>query len=144
MAKQKKIRLRLDDFDDDLNVEIIGICSPVQDFRLAWFVNNTLGINLYRKEKDFKKTIKKKECQFPWFECFDEDTKTYFFLIKNKVQGEMLIPSKPLIDYFLFLYENTILDIIEIRNKLRGVDLIVGAYEFEAEEIPEMEILEIH
>jgi hypothetical protein len=46
-----------------------------------------------------------------------------------------LIPEKPAIDFFLFLYENHFLKPAEIVEQLREIPSVLGGYIFNPEEI---------
>jgi hypothetical protein len=71
----------------------------------------------------------------------DEENIIEYYLIKNKNLGKFLIPEKPTIDYFLFLYENQIWEMEELIDKLRSIPSVLGVFEFDPEEIDSTEHL---
>ena len=66
----------------------------------------------------------------------DEENRLDMYLIKNKNKGKYLIPEKPTIDYFIFLHNNVSLDPEEIIADMKRVESVLGAYIFDAEELP--------
>jgi hypothetical protein len=138
MAKAKKHIL---EFEQAYDFEMIGICSHHNDYRIAWGINEYLKIQLTKSDEDYLVVNKKgvKISQHSLYEYKDNENLIEYFLIKNKGQGKFLIPEKPSIDYFLFVYENYILDTEEIIEELRKVPSILGSYIFQPESIQSTE-----
>lgn len=133
MSKKKKHVL---DFDEELNFELIGLCSHHNDYRLVWSINQRLGFHLEKSvnyENFDKKGVVTSEHSMYVYE--DDNDRLTYYLIKNKVNGKFLIPELPAIDFFLFLYENVAVDREELVTKLKAIPSILAAYTFEAEEI---------
>ena len=105
------------DFEFDHDYTLIGIHSVLADYRMAFFLNDSLGIKLrrFRDDLDFKS----KNCSFPLFTFEDESTFTSWSLISNKyifteetasdrhqlfeqeTKISYLIPEKKRVDYFI-------------------------------------------
>lgn len=138
MAKQKKHILT---FEQEYDFDMIGICSHHNDYRLAWGLNEKLNIQLNKVADDYivvnKKGIRMSEHSL--YEFKDAENLIEYYLIKNKNQGKFLIPEKPLIDYFLFLFENHILDPNELIDDLREIPSVLGTYVFDPEEFSSTE-----
>jgi len=134
MAKRKKYTLEL---DDDLEFDLIGICSHHSDYRLAWGINNKLELHLSKCDEPYCVTDKKGVVvsSHSMYEYSDVNDKLVYYLIKNKHQGKYLIPEKPGIDFFLFLCDNWAVEIPELVVKLKAVDSILGVYPFDPEEL---------
>jgi hypothetical protein len=75
------------------------------------------------------------------YEFKDNENLIEYYLIKNKSQGKFLIPEKPAVDYFLFLYENHIWDLDDIVSELRLTQSVLGVYTFDPEEFDSTENL---
>ncbi len=56
MAKRKKYTLEL---EPELDFNMIGICSHHSDYRLAWGINQHLGLHLIKCEENFELMNKK-------------------------------------------------------------------------------------
>lgn len=138
MSKQKRHTLT---FEQEYNFDMIGICSHHNDYRLAWSLNERLNIQLTKSEDDYivvnKKGLRMSEHSF--YEFRDTENLTEYYLIKNKSQGKFLIPEKPAIDYFLFLFENHVLDPIELVEDLKNVSSVLGGFVFDPEEFDSTE-----
>ena len=138
MSKTKKHILH---FDQEYDFELIGICSHHNDYRLAWAINEQLGISLIKTDEEHLVTNKKGEIQSQHSKYVFKDAENLitYYLVKNKGQGKYLIPEKPTIDYFLFLYENHIWEILELNNRLKEIPSVLGAYIFEPIELQSTE-----
>ncbi len=138
MSKAKKHILN---FEQEYNFDMIGICSHHNDYRLAWGMNEKLQIHLSKSEEDHIVISKKGNMQSTHSKYLfkDKENLIEYYLIKNKSMGKYLVPEKPTIDYFLFLYENHLWDLQELVNSMREIPSILGAFIFEPEEIDSTE-----
>ncbi len=80
------------------NVQLWGLCTALRDYRLAWFINNNLPLELTR-EADFY--------TFSHFAHRIKNTDTSFHLLSNRSTEELLLPEKKDFDYF-FMVRNGI------------------------------------
>jgi hypothetical protein len=134
MAKKKKHTLTLDQY---FEFDMLGLCTHHSDYRLAWGINENIGLKLTRCDEDYVVTDKKGEIvsTHSMYEFNDEENRLSYFLVKNKHQGKYLIPEKPSIDYFLFLNDNNAVDPDELMVELKNVPSVLGVYEFDPMEI---------
>lgn len=134
MAKKKKHTLEL---DHELDFDLIGICSHHSDYRLAWGINEKLGLHFSKCEEDYCVTDKKGNVvsQHSMYEYVDEANRLNYYMIKNKNQGKYLIPEKTGIDFFLFLCDNWAVEITNFIKELKTVPSILGVYPFDPEEL---------
>lgn len=140
MSKPKKHILT---FDQAYDFEMIGICSHHNDYRLAWGINERLAIQLIKVDEDYVVTNKKglKMSSHSIYEFKDQENLIEYYLIKNKSLGKFLIPEKPTVDYFLFLFENHEWEIEDLIDELRSVPSILGIFIFNPEEFDSTENL---
>ena len=141
MVKRKKHILS---FDDDINFDLIGICSHHSDYRLIWNINQNIGLKLVKV--DSYQVVHKKEnhpTEHSMYEFVDEKNRMSFHMIKNKHEGQFLIPEKPSIDYFLFLCDNYAIEMDDIIQKLKTTNSILGVYQFYPEEIASAQNIEL-
>ncbi|MFO0494594.1 MAG: IPExxxVDY family protein, partial [Flavobacteriia bacterium] len=119
------------------------LCSHHNDYRLAWGINEELSIQLKKAEEDYVITNKKgqKVSQHSLYEFRDEENLIEYYLIKNKSLGKYLIPEKPAIDYFLFLFENHIWEPEDLLAKLKTISSVLGGFVFDPEEFESTELL---
>ncbi len=129
-------------FGQVYDFQMIGICSHHSDYRLAWGLNEQLKTHLEKADEDYicssKKGVISTHSKYYYK---DEENIVEYYLIKNKSLGKFLIPEKPTIDYFLFLYENQIWEMDELIDKLRSIPSVLGVFEFDPEEIDSTEHL---
>jgi hypothetical protein len=134
MTKSKKHTLL---FEQDYDFDMIGICSHHNDYRLAWGINELLNIQLSKASEDYVAVNKKgiRVSVHSLYEYKDEDCLTEYYLVKNKSHGKLLIPEKPSIDYFLFLFENHLVEPEELTQQLREIPSVLATFLFNPEEI---------
>ena len=135
MAKKKKHTLEL---DQEIDFDLIGICSHHSDYRLAWGINQCLELHLSKCDEDYCVTDRKGivVSTHSMYEYLDEDNRLVYYLIKNKNQGKYLISEKTGIDYFFFLSDNWAIEISDIILDLKKVPSILGVYPFDPLELP--------
>ena len=140
MTKPKKHILT---FDQAYDFEMIGICSHHNDYRLAWGLNEKIDIQLIKVEEDYVVSSKKgvQLSSHSMYEFKDPENLIEYYLIKNKNQGKFLIPEKPSVDYFLFLFENHLWDVEDLVSELREIPSILGVFIFNPEEFASTENL---
>jgi hypothetical protein len=140
VAKTKKHILT---FEQEYDFDMLGLCSHHNDYRLAWGINEELSIQLKKAEEDYVITNKKgqKVSQHSLYEFRDEENLIEYYLIKNKSLGKYLIPEKPAIDYFLFLFENHIWEPEDLLAKLKTISSVLGGFVFDPEEFESTELL---
>ncbi|MES2800323.1 MAG: IPExxxVDY family protein [Bacteroidota bacterium] len=133
MAKVIKHKLS---FDDEADFELIGICTHHTDFRLAFGINEQMAIALEKKDDfAFIPKGKKEEILFSRYDYTHPEDQYQFILIKNKADGKFLITEKPMIDYFLFIYENHLFELSELVDSLRKITVVLAAYSFDPNEL---------
>lgn len=100
----------------DLKYQIFAIASVLKDYRISFFINEMLKIDLKRVDDihiDYKGKIKVEK--FEQFFTEDELSQTSYFLVQNKSAGSLLLSSLKSFDYLL---------IIASENELENVELI--------------------
>jgi len=105
------------EFEYEHDYALIGIHSTLEDFRMAYFLNKHLKIQLRRFKDDLD--FPRKKCKFPLFKYDNKATFTSWSLIANKysflnhvsssrnilfeeeIKTSFLIPEKKTVDYFI-------------------------------------------
>ncbi|WKK65822.1 IPExxxVDY family protein [Lutimonas zeaxanthinifaciens] len=126
------------DFEYDHDYDLIGIHSTLPDYRMAYFLNHYLEIQLsrFKENLDFKSG----NCSFPLYIFEDKTAFTTWSLIANKhvftenvIQGgsnlfpeetkiTYLIPEKKKVDYFIKI--SGLKDDMELNSALLGINKI--------------------
>jgi len=101
----KKIQLRI---KAQPRYSIIGISSHMPDYRLIYFLNMNLKVNLCRSV-DFICSHKSDEkTHFPFFSWDDPNDRITISLLPNRVQGHYLIPELKNMDYLLVISDEAL------------------------------------
>ncbi len=96
-------KLILDDFDLE-PIYLIGIYTNMESFRLAFYLNRELGIQLKRSENDMMLYGKDGETtNFPFFLFHNEKEDILFTLIENKASVERKSKDDEQVDLFTSL-----------------------------------------
>ena len=91
-------KLDLDEFDE-IDYHLIAIHTTLEDYRLAYFINQHFPINLSKSNEEIHISIKEGETQFSRFYFNDEDNFISWNLIQNKNE---VIGQKTIINQDLF------------------------------------------
>jgi hypothetical protein len=121
----KKAKLQIEPAFD---FELLGIVSPIREYRMAWLVNQELELNLVKAddlELEFLNAEKLEIAQY-----FLSLPHGFIQLLKNKAinstqQAAYLIPELKNLDYFLLVQDETEeLDLINFVKKLSRNPLV--------------------
>ena len=149
-------KLDLDEFDE-IDYHLIAIHTTLEDYRLAYFINQHLPVNLSKSNEEILISIKEGETQFSRFYYDDEDNFVSWNLIQNKneVIGRneiinqdlfsnssqevatkvFLLPELKKVDYFLKIESDDDLEIQAIVKKLKTIKSLSTVYVVETETI---------
>ncbi|HJR99456.1 MAG TPA: IPExxxVDY family protein [Flavobacterium sp.] len=150
-------KLSLDEFDE-IDYNLIAIHTSLEDYRLAYFINQQLPINLAKSADEVQINVKEGETKFSRFYFYDEENTVAWNLIQNinEVVSEKtnqaqdlfsntnegistkvyLLPELKKADYFLKI-DNTddSIDVNQIKTILNTIDNITTAYTVETKQI---------
>lgn len=121
----KKVKL---EFEHTYDFELLGIVSPVKDYKMAWLINRTMEVNLVRGddlELEFLSDSNLKISQY-----FLSLPHGFIQLLRNKAIASgrnvsYLIPELKTMDYFLLVQDQTdLLDAQIFVSKLRQIAFI--------------------
>ncbi|MGB5262941.1 MAG: IPExxxVDY family protein [Lutimonas sp.] len=135
------------DFEYDHDYTLLGIHTPLEDFRLAFLINDKLELKLRKYKEDLDLYLKNEKSSFSIYIFDDTHKMMTWSLITNKnitketsisQSGNLfddppiqsyLIPEKKQVDFFLKMdsqlaYEET----KELINKIKTINQIVTLY----------------
>lgn len=121
-------RLDIGEFDE-IDYYLIAIHTSLEDFRLAYFINQKLPINLGKSKNEIQISIKEGETNFTRFYFYDKENTISWDLIQNKNE---VIQQK--IDNNQNLFKNTILEIstkVYLLPEFKKVDYFLKIEKFE-------------
>lgn len=135
----KKLKFEIDYFED---YAMLSIASQLKDYRLAYFINEKLGLEL-QKYDDFQ--LSQDGNTYSWY-CYSEgENGSTFYLLGNHHPDGKLLPAQKGIDYFLFtkeLFDEHRLN--EIASNLRTVTGIQGVFLVNMNSIKNLDLMIEH
>lgn len=138
----RKLSITQDMFDE---LALIGVVTPLKDYRLAFYLNQALETDL-AKYSDF--TFENKKGGFSWYFYRENGIYKDIIMVSNS-NGESKLITEQKIDYFLLLknvLENNYTS--QLLKKIRSINGISMAFELPPEKIKNaavlIESLELH
>ena len=150
-------KLHLDEFDET-NYQLIAIHTSLEDYRLAYFINQKLPIVLSKCKKDIQIQVKDGESQFVNYVYVDKSRDIQWNLIQNKneitpkvkignqglfaetqnnfITKAYLLPELKKVDYFLKIENlNTSFESSELTTLLNTIERVTTVYTINLENI---------
>ena len=150
-------KLDLGEFDE-IDYDLIAIHTSLEDFRMAFFINQILPVNLSKSENEIQINIKEGETHFSRFYYNDDESAITWNLIQNKnkiVQHKtgnsenlfsdltmevstnvFLLPEFKNADYFLKIENNDgAMNVSKIQSILNTIENITTVYSVETNKI---------
>lgn len=149
-------KLHVDEFDE-IDYHLIAIHTSLEDYRLAYYINQSLPIILKKNNCNIQISNKDGEAQFTRFEYEDEKAGITWDLIQNKndifLSSQQLanqglfaesnskfstktyfIPEFRKVDYFLKIEDDSdTVDILEITSQIKKIERISTVYSVDVE-----------
>jgi hypothetical protein len=149
-------KLYIDDFET-INYSLIAIHTNLEDYRLAYFVNQSLSLNLKKSSKDILVNINESEINFSNF-IFDDIKNDFIWnlfenkndLILENIQSKFdlfsnskietskkvyILPEFKKVDFFLKINHQDFIDEAVLINNLNKIDRISAVYVIQLEKI---------
>jgi len=150
-------KLPLGDFDE-IDYQLIAIHSPLEDYRLAYYINQNLPINLSKSSCNIQISTKEGESEFSRF-IFEDKKKDIswnliqnindvFILTQTSNQGLFaesnnkfstkiyFIPEFKKVNYFLKIENGEVpIEVETITNCIKKIDRVSTVYAVEVEKI---------
>lgn len=150
-------KLNLDEFDE-IDYDLIAIHTSLEDYRLAYFINQKLPINLSKSKNEIQINIKEGETNFSRFHYNDTENDVSWDLIQNKneviqykngnaqnlfsdVTMEVstkvfLLPEFKKVDYFFKIENNDdTVNVSKIQLLLNTIDNVSTVYTIDTSQI---------
>lgn len=150
-------KLDLGEFDE-IDYDLIAIHTSLEDYRLAYFINQKLPINLSKSKNEIQINIKEGETNFSRFYYNDTEKDVSWDLIQNKnevtqykngntqnlfsnVTMEVstkvfLLPEFKKVDYFLKIENNDdTMNLSKIQTLLNTIDNVSTVYTVDTNQI---------
>jgi hypothetical protein len=143
-------KLDLGEFDE-IDYSLIAIYTSLDDYRLAYYINQKFNVSLTKSKKEIQISAKEGEAHFSRFHYYEKKKEISWDLIQNKneiIQKQKkesldlfsninmdisskvyMLPEFKKVDYFLKI-ENGVADLntLKIQNTLNTIDNITSMY----------------
>ncbi|ANO49465.1 hypothetical protein Pf1_01220 [Flavobacterium columnare] len=149
-----KHQIHLGDFDQ-VDYDLLAIHTTLEDYRLAYKINQNLGILLSKNNNEIPVEINKQLATFSRFTYEDDEAMMTWDLIQNKQEIEFpssnignslfqensittqvnLVTDLKKVDFVLKIEHDEQIELREIIYKLNKIDLISTVYEVNPNEI---------
>ena len=119
MAKKKR-KIVVEPFDD---IKIIGICTHIEDYKLAWYINKLLNINLVK----YSDIVNEDGFEFSFY-LYDggENSNTYNLVEISNTEGRW-VNFSPATDYLIvirnFINDENLANLLDKIKHIEGVQL---------------------
>lgn len=147
--------LHIDDFSNE-NYKLIGIHTRIENYQLAFLINQYLQVKLKRADYNLDFGAKKHNSSYAVYEYTDKKYDYNWFLIENicriqttsnglfgeTEQTHYLLPEEKKVDYFLKLegdFENEYLK--KCTDSIKNIPQIVTSYLIEVNKLKSKEFL---
>ena len=135
----KKLSKNIDYFED---YHMLAIVSHLKDYTLCYYINNGLGLDLIKYEDLIFNLPSDEESSFSWYYFDDSICNTTYYLIGNKGDLGILIPSYKTVDYFLLIKKALDIELVKtIAGKLRKIQNITAVMEANMQQTKDMDLL---
>ncbi|HRO39519.1 MAG TPA: IPExxxVDY family protein, partial [Flavobacteriales bacterium] len=114
------------DSDPRPEVFLIAISSHEKDYRLCWALNNSLRLDLARRDRDidgFPSAAK-----FPAFDHVEPETQAAITLVGNHAEEGVLLPEQRQADYFLIVDNESRMRQQEVLDGVRRAEFVLAAF----------------
>ncbi len=150
-------KIYIEDFEED-DYHIIAIHTSLEDYRLAYFLNRDIEIQLHKSELDIQSKVKEGQTSFARFTYKDTEKVITWDLVQNKnvvigIENNIttdlfsnsknsfsslayLLPEYKKVDFFLKI-ENAAneIDLTEVVSKISTIDGITLVYTVDKDKI---------
>ena len=120
-------KLKLD-IAPHLDVFLIAISSHVNDYRLCWSLNISLGLELCRRPNDIEGQGPERMAHFSAFEHKEEETSSFITLISNHAPEGVLVSDQRQADFFLVVGDESSLRPEETLERVRNAEFVLTAF----------------
>ena len=91
----------------DYDFDLLGLVSPLRDYRLCWLINKKLNVDFHRRnDLEINLIQQQKLTYFSIYSYYDSLDKASFFILNNKNNNDLLIPEMKQVDYFFMTKGN--------------------------------------
>jgi hypothetical protein len=121
-----KIKL---DLEPDPEVTVIGISSHVNDYRLCWSLNRSMGLALRRCQADILDGGPGRSTGYAVFEHAGHDPEGRYLLVSNHGTDGILIKEQRQADFFLVVDNALAERETDLLQRIRAAEFVLTAFD---------------
>lgn len=112
----------------DYDFTLIGVIAGVKDYRLCWFLNKEIHLNLEKTDDIILGNSENNEIYFSCYRYYVDEGEIEYFLLANKGSEGYLIPERKEIDFFLLINNlNHKADIDQLLSSIIKINIVQTA-----------------
>lgn len=120
-----KLKLDLDPVPD---ITVIGISSHVNDYRLCWSINRSVGLELTRRRTDITDESNGILASYSAYDHVDDHTQARFTLVNNHSGDGILLKEQRQADFFLVVDNELAEDRPDLLDRVRSAEFVLTAF----------------
>lgn len=117
----------------DFDFLLLGISCHEKDYRLCWFLNRALDLQM-SLQPPIQMSTKKGNSAHALYSWEGEDA-VFYSLIANRSEGGLICPEHPQVDYILKVTDEMIDDLNEQLKVVRKIPIVITAFEIPVENL---------
>ena len=130
MSPLKVDRLKVDNLGSSQNWTVIGVSGSVNDYRMAYFINKALGIDLEKIE-----IVPDSDGKIAFYQSEIDTGKIN--VVANMQQSKPLFPKAKMADYLIILTDGAPTNLLDnLKHNLQGVGVIQSIFAIENRFLP--------
>lgn len=120
-----KLKLDLGSVPD---ITVIGISSHVNDYRLCWSINRSVGLELTRRRDDITDEANGILARYSAYDHVDPPTQQRFTLVNNHSGDGILLKEQRQADFFLVVDNELAEDRPDLLDRVRAAEFVLTAF----------------
>jgi hypothetical protein len=120
-----KLKLDLESVPD---ITVIGISSHVNDYRLCWSINRSVGLELTRRRDDITDEVNGILARYSAYDHVDPPTQQRFTLVHNHSGDGILLKEQRQADFFLVVDNELAEDHPDLLYRVRTAEFVLTAF----------------
>jgi hypothetical protein len=127
-------KLKLD-LEPDPEVTVFGISSHVNDYRLCWSLNKSVGLEMARRRTSITEEINGSSAQYSAYDHVDDTTQARYTLVNNHCGDGVLMREYRHADYFLVVDNELAERRPDLLDTIRKADFVLTAFSLPFDEL---------
>jgi hypothetical protein len=124
----------------DYDFMLFGLSCHERDYRLCWFLNNELGIQL-EWSGTIKMALKEGSASHTIYRFVNTETEAIISLVSNRSEGSILVPEWRQVDFLFKVDNGSEWDAEEVKEAFQKIDIIRTSFQLDVAGIKNKENL---